>query len=127
MRHARIIGAAGVLIAICSLGATLYLWLRSGAVVRVKAFIRPESGTVHIEATNSGRLTATIKRLELREHIVLKRRVVGSDPAGDTNLGSQARSIGRHSVQALGLIAPGLGAVFRAAREREADAERSAL
>jgi hypothetical protein len=72
VRHARIVGAAGVLFAICSLGATLYLWLRSGAVVRVKAFIRPESGSVHIEATNSGRLTATIKRLELREHIVLK-------------------------------------------------------
>jgi hypothetical protein len=69
---ARIIGIAGVLIGLGSLGLTVFLWQRSGAVIRVKAFVRPESGTVHIEVTNTGRLAATIKRLELRDQTILK-------------------------------------------------------
>ena len=69
---ARFIGGAGVLIAVGSLLLTLYLWLRSGPVVRVSAFVRPETGMIRIEVANTGRLPATIRLLELRDQTVLK-------------------------------------------------------
>jgi hypothetical protein len=71
---ARIIAAAGLVIALGSIGLTWYLWQRSGPALRVGAFVRPETGTVRIEVASTGRLTATVRRLELRDQFVLKTR-----------------------------------------------------
>lgn len=69
---ARGIGAAGVLIGLASLGLTAYHWFRSGPTLRVGAFVRPESGTLRVEVTSTGRLPATVRLIEIRDVFVLK-------------------------------------------------------
>jgi hypothetical protein len=78
---ARLIGGAGVVIGIVSLGLTAFLWLRSGPVMKVTAFVRADHGTIQIGVANTGRITATVKRLELREQTVLQVHGGGSGTA----------------------------------------------
>lgn len=66
---ARVTGITGLVLAAASLTLTWYLWHRSGPKLKVTAFVRAETGTVHIEVVNAGRLTATIKQILLRDHL----------------------------------------------------------
>jgi hypothetical protein len=68
---ARVIALAGLVIALASIGVNWYLWHRAGPELRVTAFARAESGTLHIEVANSGRLPTTVRRIELRDYFVL--------------------------------------------------------
>src|SRR5439155_13131564 len=52
--------AVGLVLAAGSLILTWYLWYRSGSKLKVIAFVRAETSTVHIEVINCGRLTATV-------------------------------------------------------------------
>ena len=61
-----------VLLAAASIGLTYFLWYRSGPHLKVTVFVRAESGTIHIEVSNTGRLGATVKNIELRDHLVVK-------------------------------------------------------
>jgi hypothetical protein len=56
-------------LAVGSLVLTWYLWHRSGPKLKVTAFVRAETGTVHIDVSNSGRLTATVRQILLRDHL----------------------------------------------------------
>jgi hypothetical protein len=66
---ARITGISGLVLAVGSLILTWYLWHRSGPKMKITAFVRAETGTVHIEVINSGRLTATVRQIVLRDHL----------------------------------------------------------
>jgi hypothetical protein len=68
---ARGIGLAGVLLAALGIGLTYFLWYRSGPHLKTTAFVRAETGTVHIEVSNVGRLAATVRNIELRDHLRL--------------------------------------------------------
>lgn len=68
---ARWIGGAGIAIGIASLALTWYLWQRAGARLRVTAFVKAESASVHIEVTSVGRLPATVRAIDLQERTVL--------------------------------------------------------
>lgn len=77
---ARWIGGIGVGLAAASLLLTWYLWTRSGAAIRVTAFVRAETSTVHIEVASTGRLTATVRELEIRDHWAIKTSGVSPIP-----------------------------------------------
>jgi hypothetical protein len=66
---ARITGISGLVLAVGGLVLTWYLWHRSGPKLKVTAFVRAETGTVHIDVSNSGRLTATVRQILLRDHL----------------------------------------------------------
>ncbi len=69
---ARALGAGGLLLSAASIGLTLYLWYRSGPRLQVTVFVRAETSSIHIEVSNGGRMPATVKNLELRDHLVLR-------------------------------------------------------
>jgi hypothetical protein len=75
-------GAGGLLLGAVSIGLTLYLWFRSGPHLQVTVFVRAETSSIHIEVANSGRTPATVKNIELRDHLVL--RVAGGTSGGQT-------------------------------------------
>ena len=68
---ARVIAVAGVVIALGSVGLNWFLFHLGGPRLKVRAFVRAESGAVHIEVAGAGRLTATVRELELRDHLVI--------------------------------------------------------
>lgn len=69
---ARGIAIVALVLAGLSLVLTYFLWYRSGPHLKPTVFVRAESSTIHIEVANSGRLGATVKNIELRDHLVLR-------------------------------------------------------
>ena len=69
---ARAVAVAGLAVAIGGIALTWWLWRRSGPAIRVSAFVRLEHGGIHIEVASTGRLTVTVRQLELRDHLVLR-------------------------------------------------------
>jgi hypothetical protein len=69
---ARGIGLAGVAVALASICLTAFLWRWSGPRIRIEAFMKPETGSVHLSVVSTGRLTVTVRALELRDEFVLK-------------------------------------------------------
>jgi hypothetical protein len=76
---ARVIGIAGVLLALLSLGLTWYLWWRAGARMRVTAFVRAETGAIHVEIASTGRIAVTVRELEIRDFFTMR-----TDQGGNT-------------------------------------------
>ena len=68
---ARFIAIAGLALAVGSILVNWYLWHSSGPNLRVSAFVRAETGRIHIEVVSSGRLTATVRAVELRDHFTI--------------------------------------------------------
>jgi hypothetical protein len=77
---ARAIGIAGLVLAVAGIGLTAYLWWRSGPQLKVTAFVKAETGTVHIDVSSTGRITATVRRIELRDRFVLDSSVGQTQP-----------------------------------------------
>jgi len=69
---ARWIGFAALVLAALGIGLTYFLWYRSGPHLKATVFVRAETSTIHIEVANTGRLGATVKNIELRDHLVLR-------------------------------------------------------
>jgi hypothetical protein len=69
---ARGIAVAAVILVGLSIALTYFLWYRSGSHLKATAFVMAETSTIHIEVANTGRLVATVKNLELRDHLVLR-------------------------------------------------------
>lgn len=69
---ARVIAVAGLLVALGSIAVTWYLWQRSGPTLRVSSFVRADRGTLHLEITNSGRMPAVVRRIEVRDYFRLR-------------------------------------------------------
>jgi hypothetical protein len=69
---ARIIAGAGVGVGLFSVALTAFLWFRSGPSVKVSAFVRAERAAVHIQVANTGRIAATIRRVELRDQTTVR-------------------------------------------------------
>jgi hypothetical protein len=78
---ARILAGLSLLAALISIGVTYFLWFRSGPRLSISAFVRAETSSVHIEVTSTGRLTATLREVELRDYFVLRAAsTVGTGP-----------------------------------------------
>jgi hypothetical protein len=76
---ARWVGGAGLVLSLASLALTWYLWQRGGPVLRVTAFVKAESASIHIEVISVGRLPATVRAIELRDQTVLNPQASRSD------------------------------------------------
>jgi hypothetical protein len=88
---ARVIGISGIALAAFSIALTWYLWHRSGPRLKVTAFVRAETGTVQIEVVNAGRLSATIRQIELRDHFVLRGSAGSTEPTSRWAIPARAR------------------------------------
>ncbi len=90
---ARVLAVVGLVVAIAGVALTFLLWYRSGPRLRVTAFTRGETGTIHIEIASTGRLAATVRRIEIRDRFVLQTTqgetqptstwIISVDPSGD--------------------------------------------
>lgn len=69
---ARVLGGAALVVAVASIVITYFLWYRSGPHLKPTVFVRAETSTIHIEVANTGRLGATVRNIELRDHLVLR-------------------------------------------------------
>ena len=78
---ARIMAGLSLVVALISISVTYVLWFRSGARLTVTAFVRAETASIHIEVSSKGRLTATLRQVELRDYFVLRgTAVMGTGP-----------------------------------------------
>jgi hypothetical protein len=71
---ARILAGLSLVLALTSICVTYLLWFRSGPKLTVNAFVRAETSSLHIEVASTGRLTATLREVELRDYFVLRGR-----------------------------------------------------
>jgi hypothetical protein len=69
---ARGLARAGLVVAVLGILLTWYLWRRSGASLAVTAFVRAETSSIHVEVASTGRLAATVRAIEIRDHFAVR-------------------------------------------------------
>jgi hypothetical protein len=78
---ARAIALAGVALALAGIVVNWLQWHRSGPSLKVTAFVRAEAAAIRVEVASTGRLTATVRSVELREELII--------PTGSGRTGTQ--------------------------------------
>jgi hypothetical protein len=68
---ARIIGIIGIAIGLAGLLLTAFLWRRAGPRMQVTAFVRAETGAIHVEVASTGRIPVTVRQVEIRDHFTM--------------------------------------------------------
>lgn len=69
---ARGLAIASLVLTLIGLIGGWILWQRSGPALRVSAFANLETSSVYVYVASTGRLPVTVRRIELRDHFVLK-------------------------------------------------------
>src|SRR5438874_5272538 len=69
---ARILGAGGLLVAMAGIVVTITLWSRSGPRLAVKLSLDPQGQRLILEVSNVGRMPAVVRKLGIRDDIVVQ-------------------------------------------------------
>lgn len=89
---ARTIAIISLVVSVAALALTWYLWHRSGPRLAVTCFVKADTGTIRINVANNGRLSATVRSVELRDRLVIQsgsssqvinRWAISAEPTGD--------------------------------------------
>jgi len=90
---ARTIAIISLVLALAAMGLSWYLWYRSGPRLAITCFVKADTGTIRINIANAGRLPATVRRIELRDRVViqsggssqvLSHWAISTEPHGDS-------------------------------------------